>query len=147
MPAPTEDSDALLARLRQEIDKRKRGAAASAGTGQGVPAPMAMTSSLFSSEETRRLDEARALVEHALEKNKVGPAWPRPVRGLRRNQSAVNESLAGALGGCLEILEGLRHKLLGLGALEQKIAELEERLEAQDHQLAELLRSRDRGES
>src|SRR6266404_2613355 len=47
--------------------------------------------------ERNRFTKARSALDRALVKNDGGRGWPRFLRGLRRNQGAVNESIIGAV--------------------------------------------------
>lgn len=49
------------------------------------------------------------------------------------SESARAERLAGAFGGVRERLDELQKKVLGLDALEQRVADLERRVEASEH--------------
>ncbi|MEO5721182.1 MAG: hypothetical protein ABIR71_06910 [Chthoniobacterales bacterium] len=122
-------SEALCARLRCEIERRKRvldeasadGLAGSQASGEKMPR--------FQRDRGELWNAARASAQRALAKNKTG--WPRPLHGLRRNQTAVNTSLAHAV---LAILDWTREKVL---SFEEYFSSLESRQNVHQKRLAQ----------
>jgi SAM-dependent methyltransferase len=111
------DLQTLLQRLRNEVRKRKLGFEASEPqetqpfTGANSPprdAQATETSGLVSKirEKTRFKDTRRAL-DRAAAKNESAQRWPRFLRGIRRNQETVNDSLISSVKALLQSLESL----------------------------------------
>lgn len=56
-------------------------------------------------QRDERLKAGRAALERAIMKHEAANSWPRFLRGLRRDQAAVNESLLGAMRAVLGLLD------------------------------------------
>lgn len=129
MQTPHENAD-LVERLRLEIQKRKY-----QSSGESTPdlssgalvdpcsSAVAVRSGEASTSTTRgkpRIKHAEGAFDRACAKNQVHRAWPRFLRGLRRNQQAVNESLIRGGRALLDTTEWLRGRvdLLGEGLAE-----------------------------
>ncbi|PZR76851.1 MAG: hypothetical protein DLM73_01455 [Chthoniobacterales bacterium] len=115
------DPEALLQKVRSEVRKRKLALEKAQPDQEPQPAlvlasssPEAMPpqESLPSKQfpEKPRLKRAHGALDRAASKNDDVRRWPRFLRGLRRNQGAVNESLIGAVESILETAEWLRQK-------------------------------------
>jgi len=139
------DPQVEIERLRQEIQRRKH------GTQFTVEHSVVAGATPGDSP----LKGAKQLLERAANKNKVGRHWPSWLRRIRRNQGAVNDSVAGVLQTLLENVEGMQQKLAQvhseiayervretrdrdqLAALERGLARLKGQMEAQQKELDE----------
>ena len=162
------DPERLLERIRNEVRQRKLAIAPPApqleipqAAGSTVSLPQVTTawapsaSFEMSIPEKPHLKLARGALERAAMKNERVRRWPRFLRGLRRNQGAINESFIRAVGPVLETIEWLQQKFALLdsrmrevtGQLEtraqqagiqgQQIAEMERRIAAERNRLIE----------
>jgi O-antigen chain-terminating methyltransferase len=142
------DPDKLLERIRGEVQRRKLAFAPAALPPQatGVAAltlPQVATaaepapSAPQPVQNKPRLKRARGALERAVMKNDGVRRWPRFLRGLRRNQSAINEALIRAVGAVVETVEWLRQNFV---LLERRVGDQSRRSERHAHHLAELTR-------
>src|SRR5205814_854234 len=119
------DPGVLVARVRSEVRKRKLALDLEAPAPaepeppvvaaiHNVPEIVAPLEGLPPSASARvfekpRLKHAQAAVGRALLKNESARGWPRFLRGIRRNQETINDSLIRAVRALLETLEWLRN--------------------------------------
>jgi SAM-dependent methyltransferase len=142
------DPDTLLERVRSEVQRRKLALEsfqpeippAEALPAMSSPAAIAPAPPLQPSEKPR-LKRARVQLDRASSKNGGARGWPRFLRGLRRNQSAVNEALIRVASALLETLEWV-HKKVAL--LDARFADLSRGSQEQQHQFQQQLELRAR---
>jgi SAM-dependent methyltransferase len=146
------DPAALLRQLRSEVRKRKLALEPSApqdqisppevippvGSVPEVVPPVEVTQSpVAPAREKPHLKRARTELDRAAMKNESVRRWPRFLRGLRRNQGAVNQSLIRGISAVLETLEWLHRKF---AALDSRVADQNNRSEEHQHHLVEFRR-------
>jgi SAM-dependent methyltransferase len=142
------DPDRLLERVRSEVQRRKLALAPAASqpetaAGPAVTLPQVVTaaepapSAPQLAQNKPRLKRAQGALERAVMKNDGVRRWPRFLRGLRRNQSAINEALIRAVGAVVETVEWLRRNFV---LLENRVGDQNRRSERHAHHLAELTR-------
>jgi O-antigen chain-terminating methyltransferase len=146
------DPDGLLERVRSEVQRRKLALEpfqsptppAEALPVTSSPATTAPVPPLQASGKPR-LKRARVELDRASSKNGGARGWPRFLRGLRRNQSAVNEALIRVASAFLETLEWVHKKValldarfadLSRGSQEQQ-QQFQQQLDLRAHQIAE----------
>jgi hypothetical protein len=140
-----DNADALVRELRDEVRRRKQ------GLGPQKPEPLIQPEAVTATwslapiappqlppapqplEPVKPLQGARGALDRARTKNAGGSGWPRFLRGVRRNQTAVNESVIRALTSVLEAVERLRQKF---GLLDLRVGDQSVRHDAQEKQLA-----------
>jgi SAM-dependent methyltransferase len=142
------DSGALLKQVRDEVRRRKLAVmpgrshlkepqlgvdAAPSLLPHRAEEPQAEVPAKTSNSGKPHLKRARSILDRALAKNQGARKWPRFLRGLRRNQEAINEAVGLAGRAVVETIEWF------LG----KFAALETRAGHQDDRLAELMRQLD----
>src|SRR5882762_3788573 len=112
------DLQTLLQRLRNEVRKRKLDAEAiEREKYQAAIVPMCSPGEVAATERSHllpskvydkeRVKEARRALDRAAAKNESVRRWPRFLRGIRRNQEAVNDSLVSSVKGLLQSFESL----------------------------------------
>lgn len=143
MDSAQADLNALVARLRNEIRRRKLAleqracapvdpdleiAAPAEGPAPGegsIPARAPVRSK-------QQLNRARSAVDRALKKNSAAKSWPRFLRGLRRNQGAINESALQAFQALLDACDGIeqriRENVVRIEDAGRRLTQLEERV-------------------
>jgi SAM-dependent methyltransferase len=139
-----DNADALVRALRDEVRRRKQGLepqkpdtliepeAVMAASSVAPVAPPQFPPPPQQVDSAVRLDGARGALDRARSKSAGAGRWPRFLRGLRRNQSAVNESVIRALTSVVEAVERLRQKFalldLRLGDQSSRHDNLEQQL-------------------
>lgn len=130
-----DNADALVRELRDEVRRRKQGLGPQKPEPLIQPEAVTATSSLApvappqlppaspQIEPVKPLQGARGALNRARSKNADASRWPRFLRGLRRNQTAVNDSLIRALTSVVEAIERLRQRfaLLDLRVGDQSV--------------------------
>src|SRR5438067_13434403 len=118
-----DNADALIRELRDEVRRRKQGLepqkpapliqpeAVTATSSLAPVAPPQLPATHQPVDPIRRPEGARGALDRARSKSAGTGHWPRFLRGLRRNQTAVNESVIRAISSLLDAAERLRHKL------------------------------------
>jgi len=142
------DPDKLLERIRGEVQRRKLAFAPAALPPQATgvapvtlpkvaPAAEPAPSAPQPAQNKPHLKRARGALERAVMKNDGVSRWPRFLRGVRRNQGAINEALIRAVGAVVETVEWLRRSFV---LLESRVGDQNRRSERHAHHLAELTR-------
>gem|GEM_PF-3820613 len=146
------DPEALLSQLRSEVRKRKLALGPSTSPDQisqpevnppvsSIPEtvpPAEVTQALaVQAWDKPRLKRARGAIDRASMKNESVRRWPRFLRGIRRNQGAVNESLIRGINAVLETLEWFHRRF---AALDSRLANQDSRSEEQQRHLVEFRR-------
>ena len=142
------DPDKLLERIRGEVQRRKLAFAPATlppqATGvAAVTLPQVATAAEPASSAPQpgqnkpHLKRAHGALERAVMKNDGVSRWPRFLRGLRRNQGAINEALIRSVGAVVETVEWLRRNFV---LLESRVGDQNRRSERHAHHLAELTR-------
>jgi ubiquinone/menaquinone biosynthesis C-methylase UbiE len=147
-----DNADALVRELRDEVRRRKQ----ELGSQQPETKPAALiqpeavaaTSSLApvapppapqQVEPLKPLQGARGAIDRARSKSAGASGWPRFLRGLRRNQTAVNESVIRALSSVVDAVERLRQKFALLDG------RVRDQTVSQENQLARLKQDLEQG--
>ena len=140
------DHDNLLEHLRNELRRRKlvvnppQPAAEEVSVAPPVIAPPSVVappeppSRPVEKAGPARLEGARGALDRATAKNEKARGWPRFLRGLRRNQAAINESLVRAVRSIVEAAERLREKI---NFLDRRLSDQDILRKAEREQLAQ----------
>jgi len=146
------DPGVLVERVRSEVRKRKlkleletpvpaepeASVVAAANNPPEIVAPVQTSPPPAPVVEKPRLKQAQAAVGRAFQKNENARGWPRFLRGLRRNQETINDSLIRAARALLETVEWLRNRFAVYEREQQdRLIQIDRRIEEQTERAAE----------